>query len=384
MNINIFNTISKDRLIIAFVGLLISLGLILMSNFNRIQGIQEFDIEKARVVSVNFENTWEDMHIPGVQVGSQMVTLLMTSGPFKGEYVDVENMLTRFHSYPLSVNQNVLVSIMHGASDLTSYNITISTPQRSNVLFIGLALLMVLVVLVAKTKGIYALLSLAFTFVIVIYLLVHGIIFGGSPIFLSILSSLLIIIFVSAMMHGLNKQTLASISGAFVGLLAATLASYILSTLGHVSGLQLDSVRQILYNTPSEVVINIPNLFFAVVIIAITGVMIDSSISISSTIFELDAQNQSLSLKALYNSGMQVGRNILGANLITMILAFVGTSLVSVMLIIMFGFSQRQIINMDLFAIEMVQGMAAALGILVGIPATALFSSLICKKEVGV
>ena len=371
----------KDRLIIGLLGLIFCSIFIVRADFSHIVPEQQFVVERGRVVAIHSENLWIDTYIPTLYVGSQMADVEVLSGDFAGEIVQVEHELTRFHNLYLSESLDVLVSILPEATTLTVYNISIYGPSRGPVLVLALFLLGVGMVVVGRSKGLYAIISLIFTFITIIFLLIHGIVTGGSPVFLSIITSFLIISFTTGMISGATKQTLASISGALIGLFIAGLASFLLGRFTHISGIHLEGVRHVLYHTPPEIFIRIQDLFFAVVIIATTGAMIDSSISISSTVFEVKEQSSKKTWLELYKSSMQVGRSVLGANVNTLILAFAGTSLVTVLLIVLFGFPNLRIINLDLVAIEIIQGASATVGMLVGIPATGFLSAQLATNE---
>jgi len=371
----------KDRLFIGILGLIFCSILMFRADFSHIVPEQQFVVERGRVVTIHLENLWPDVYIPTLYVGSQMADVEVLSGDFAGEIVQIEHALTRFHNLHLSEGLDVLVSILPEATTLAVYNISVYGPSRGSVLILALFLLGIGMIVVGRSKGLYAIVSLIFTFMTIIFLLVHGIVTGGGPVFLSIITSFLIISFTTGMISGATKQTLASISGALIGLFAAGLASFLLGRFAHISGIHLESVRHVLYHTPPETFIRIQDLFFAVVIIATTGAMIDSSISIASTAFEVKAQSSKKTWLQLYESSMQVGRSVLGANVNTLILAFAGTSLVTVLLIVLFGFPSLRIINLELVAIEIIQGASATVGMLVGIPATGFLSAQLATRE---
>lgn len=371
----------KDRLIIGLLGFIFCLFLVNRSDFSHIMPEQQFVVERGRVLTVHSENLWPDAYIPTLDVGAQIADVEVLSGDFSGEIVQIEHELTRFHNLHLSEGLNVLVSILPEATTLTVYNIGVYGPSRGPVLMLALFLLGVGMVIMGRLKGLYAIVSLVFTFITLVFLLIHGIVTGGGPVFLSILTSFLIISFTTGMISGATKQTLASISGALIGLFAAGLASFLLGRFTHISGINLESVRHVLYHTPPGTFIRIQDLFFAVVMIATTGAMIDSSVSIASTVFEIKAQSAKKTWLELYKSSMQVGRSVLGANVNTLILAFAGTSLVTVVLIVLFDFSSLRIINLELVAIEIIQGASATVGMLVGIPATGFLSAQLAAKE---
>lgn len=370
-----------DRLLIGFLGLLLCVVLIGVADFSHINSEQIFDVERGRVIYVISENLWQDYYIPTLEVGSQMVEIEVLSGTFAGEQLVIWHQLTRFHNFHLTDGMAVLVSLAPGTTVLTPYDIAVYSPTRGSVLIVVLVILAVGLLVVGRSKGFYALVSLVFTFIVIIYFLIHGIVSGGSPVFLAIVSSLLIITFATGMISGVSKETLAAVGGAVIGLLAAGLSSFIIGNVTRISGIHLDGVRQVLYHTPLATIIGIQDLFFAVVIIATTGAMIDSSISIASSAFELNAQSKKMSWRKLYQSSMQIARSVLGANVNTLILAFAGTSLVTLLLIVLFGFPTLRIINLELVAIEIILGASATIGMLVGIPATAFFASFLAAPE---
>lgn len=371
----------KGRLFIGMLGLFFCALIMIRADFSHIVPEQTFVVERGRVLHIHLENIWPDVYIPTIQVGVQVVDIEVLSGPFSGEVVRVEHELSRFENLHLSENQKVLISYFSHEEELTIYNTSVYGPSRGPTSFVAVGLLLLGMLLIGRSKGFYAIVSLIFTFVVIIYLLVHGIVTGGNPIFLSLATSLLIISFTTGMISGATKEAIAAILGAIVGLFAAGLTSVLLSRYSHISGIHLESVRHILYHTPPETFIRIPDLFFAVVIIATTGAMIDSTISLASTVSELKHQSPKITCIELYKSSMQVGRSVLGANVNTLILAFVGTSLVTLLLIVLFGFSSLRIFNLELVAIEIIQGVAAGVSILIAIPATALFASYLETKD---
>ena len=371
----------KDRPLIGMFGLVFCVLIIIRSDFSHIVSEQQFVVERGRVIAIHSENLWPDAYIPTIYVGSQMIDIEVLSGSFKGEVVYIEHTLSRHFNFHLSENLNVMISYFPGEEELTTYNVSVYGPSRGPVLLITIGLIVVGMIVVGRSKGLYAIISLTFTFVMIVFLLIHDIVSGGNPIFLSLVTSLLVTSFTTGMISGFTKEALAGILGALIGLFSAGLTSVLLGRLTNISGINLESVRQVLYHTPPETFIRIPDLFFAVVIIATTGAMIDSTISLASTVTELKIQSPKITCLRLYESSMQVGRSVVGANVNTLILAFAGTSLVTVLLIVLFGFPYLRIINLELVAIEIILGASAVVSILTAIPATAFIASYLATRD---
>jgi len=373
--------VKNTRLWLGLAGLLFCVVIIYIADFSAVGLGQHFYVEQARVISVPDTNRWEDAYIPGVYVGTQRVLVEVRSGAFAGERVELVYFAYRFNPLYLRAGMNVLVSIMPDIEALTPYVMNIYGPARGGVLWLAIGLLLVSMGVMGRKKGLYAAAALGFTLVTVLYFLVAFIIRGYSPVVLALVTAVITTAFTLFMVSGISRQSLAAIAGTWVGLAFAGVLTVLFGRLGHVSGLHLENARHLLYHAPRDAFMRIPDLFFAGVIVAASGVAVDAAMSISSAVFELRAQSPRLTARNLYQSGMRIGGDILGANSNTLILAFVGASLPTVILIVLFGFPYLRVMNLDLVAIEVVQSVAATMGMILTIPATAFFSSYLSTRS---
>jgi uncharacterized membrane protein len=78
---------------------------------------------------------------------------------------------------------------------------------------------------------------------------------------------------------------------------------------------------------------------------------------------------------ALFQSGMNIGKDAMGTMANTLILAFAGSSLNLVLMIFAYGIPFSQIINTDLIAIEIIRAITASIGIILSVPIVALIGS---------
>lgn len=117
-------------------------------------------------------------------------------------------------------------------------------------------------------------------------------------------------------------------------------------------------------------------LFISSVLIASLGAVMDTAVTIASTVHELRAHNPKISRGRLFSGAMNVGRDTMGTMTSTLILAFTGTSLNMMILIHSSGTSLNQLINSDFLVIEMMRSITGSLGIILTIPAVALISSI--------
>jgi len=372
------------RMWVGVVGLILCVIFISISDFASLslphREIEAFVVERAHVREVITESLRPDHYLQTVYLGSQLVEIEMRTGEFVGERIIMENTLTRFGSLRLQPGMDVLVSVMPGMEQLEVHYMSVYGPSRGPVL-IGAVLLLILGMLImGRKKGLYAAISLAFTLVVVIYFMISFIIQGYSPVLFALITTILTTGFTLCMVGGISRQSLAAIGGTWVGLITAGLISALIGNFANVSGMHLEDAWQMIHTSPPGMYLRVPDLFFAAVIIAASGAVVDAAMSISSSVFEIKEQSPEITAKRLYRSGMNIGGDILGANSNTLILAFTGASLTTMILVVFFGLPYLRVINLDIVAIEVIQSVSATAGMILAIPATAIFSALLATR----
>ncbi|MCL2853292.1 MAG: YibE/F family protein [Defluviitaleaceae bacterium] len=370
-----------SRLWVGIAGFIFCVVVIYISDFTNIGLPHRFIVERALVHSVVDSALHPDHYLQTIYLGSQVAEIEVLTGQFAGQRLQIIHTLTRFSNLRLQDGMEALISIVPGAEYLEAQNISIYGPSRAPVLIGSIVIIIVGMLIMGRMKGFYAAYTLIFTLIMVVYFMIAAIIRGESPVVFALLTAIITTSFTLCMVAGISRQSLAAIGGTWSGLAAAGLFSVVLGRLANVSGMHLDHSWQMVYQSPPGVFIRIPELFFAAIIVAASGAVVDAAMSISSAVFEIKEQSPGITTKRLYGSGMRIGGDILGANSDTLILAFVGASLPTLILISMFGFPFLRIINSDMVAVEIIQGVSATMGMLIGIPATALFSAILATRN---
>ena len=107
----------------------------------------------------------------------------------------------------------------------------------------------------------------------------------------------------------------------------------------------------------------------------------DVAMSISSSMQELCDQNPSMSRMELMRAGMRVGRDMMGTDSNTLILAFAGSSLSMLVLDYAYDLPYLQVINSNNIGIALMQGLSGSFGIVLSVPATVVMAAYIYKLE---
>ena len=121
---------------------------------------------------------------------------------------------------------------------------------------------------------------------------------------------------------------------------------------------------------PQHRAIDYQGLLFAGIMIGALGAVMDVAMSISSAMWEIIAVSPAIPQKQLMQSGMNIGRDIIGSMSNTLILAYVSTSIPVLLLFILFSNGFTEIINLELLAAEVLRAVAGSVGLICTIPLT--------------
>ena len=116
--------------------------------------------------------------------------------------------------------------------------------------------------------------------------------------------------------------------------------------------------------------IQVGSLLFAGLLISSLGAVMDVAMSIGSSMSEILAQNPSLNRKELWKAGIRVGRDMMGTDSNTLILAFAGGSLSMLLLDYAYDLPYLQIINSNNIGIAIMQGLSGSFGVVLSVPIT--------------
>jgi uncharacterized membrane protein len=252
---------------------------------------------------------------------------------------------------------------------------------RRGYLYLLAIIFAVLIILIGKKQGLKSILSLVFSFLIIMYWIIPQIAHGGNPLLVSVIGAIAILASIIYLTWGFTrKANIASIS-ILISLLLTGLISIIFTNLTKLSGLADDSILY-LVGIPG-VNINFQGLLLAAIIIGTLGVLDDVVISQISTIEQLKKANPNLSKKELYKKGIKVGVDHISSMTNTLFLAYAGASLPLLLLFAVqtdVGF--LSVINNEMIATEIVRTLTGSIGLILAVPIATVLSThyLITKK----
>ncbi len=329
--------------------------------------------EKAVVTEVIKDNLEES----GLRVGNQIVALKILSGDFRGEEVTANSASGYLYGAACEKGLYVTAVVNESNGELVA---SVYGYYRSPVLYAFVVVFLLAIWLIGGKKGLFSVIGLVFTFVCIVWLFLPMVYKGFSPCLAAVLVSVLVTVVSMYMIGGATKKTLSAIVGTACGVIISGLCAMLVGKLSHISGYNVSDVENLIY-IEDMTGIQVGELMFAGIIIASLGAVMDVGMSVSSTIQEISDKNPELSFKELFRSGINVGRDMMGTMSNTLILAFTGGSINTLIYMYCYDYSSRQIMNMNDFAIELIQGISSSMGVVLTVPIVSLFAAWILKKK---
>jgi uncharacterized membrane protein len=90
---------------------------------------------------------------------------------------------------------------------------------------------------------------------------------------------------------------------------------------------------------------------------------------------EISETNPKATKESLFRSGVKIGRDIVGATLNTLIMAFTGASLITLILFRIYNYQFTLLINQNEVAIEILQAAASSSALILCAPITAYIAA---------
>lgn len=229
----------------------------------------------------------------------------------------------------------------------------------------------ILLLLFGRSKGLRTIISLTFTCATIFFVFIPAIISGYNIYVSAILVCIFITFMALLIVQGPNSKTLAAGLGCIGGLLVVSLITLGMSEILKISGLVDDDSYFLLYLDTANP-INLKAIVFAAITIGATGAILDIAVDIAAALSEVHRHAAKISLKQTIKSGITIGQDIVGSMANTLILAYIGSTLAMILLLLVHTGSPQDLLNSELIIVEILQALAGSIGILFTIPLTSI------------
>ncbi|HEY1074325.1 MAG TPA: YibE/F family protein [Patescibacteria group bacterium] len=303
-----------------------------------------------------------------------LISMQVTGGKDKGKFIDAlwsnNDQTTRnfdVHSGDTLIATCTLIDKQE--------NCSIVSQQRSTGLILLVILFCIVTWAVTRIHGLRAILSMIIGLAVILFAIVPLIVKGYSPLMVTILGGIIIIVPSLYISHGYKMKSHIALGSIF----AMTVVIGLLS-LGFSHLLQLigTGTEEALYLSRD---INLQSVLLSAILLGTLGVIDDLALTQISIINELYHSNPSLSASSLYHRAMKIGQDHISSVINTLFLAYAGVSLPLLILIQQSELPAFVALQQEQIATEIMRTIIGTIGLILVVPlASYITAQLIIRK----
>lgn len=371
--------ISKSKKNVVFILIFFAIIAALLALPTDFEDARQFkDAEKCKVLVEAVDNS-SLINTGLIRTGQQVCTVRFLSGKFKMQTAEGWNMLGGSLSQDklFRPGDKAQAVVHHYDGEIISVNL-IDYYRLDGELFLALAFAVFLVVF-ARGVGLRSVFSFAITILVLWKILVPLFLKGHNPIFVGLSAVAIMTFVILALVYGFDKKLLSSFCGAMSGIVFAMVLSIICTSSFHIHGAVMANSEALLYSEFQD--LNLTQIFMASICVGASGSVMDLSVDITSAVSEVVRNCPGISRKEAIKSGLTVARAAMGTMTTTLLLAYSGTCIATLMTFMAQGTPVYNILNNNIVAAEIINTIAGSFGLAMTAPLTAVIAGTVLAKS---
>lgn len=325
------------------------------------------------------------------------------SGDYKAETVSVDFTVFTTEAYNMDVKVGDNVVLYYNTADLDEGNeeltFEIADIDRRNYTLYLVGIFIACTLIFAKTKGLKGIIALLLVVVFIYKFFIPPIIgmeieipiigplltpLLSAPIRGAVITAAFSSIVTIFLMTSFKRKGIVAIIGSIGGVTIAGLLSYVFVYKMRLTGYVTTDILNYVVSYSDQVKnINFKEVISSGVIIGSMGAVMDVAMSISSSLNELQEQKPTITANELFKSGMNIGGDVIGTMVNTLVLAYIGSSLATNLLLALQSdqYPMIRILNFESVIVDILRAFCGSIGILIAVPLTSYFGSRIYTKK---
>lgn len=304
----------------------------------------------------------------------QNLTIKILNGQYKGQKIKVQNTfsLSQAMDVEYQKNQQVILNLRGSKGKVTGA--LIQDIKRDTIITFML-LVVIGLLLLMKSTGIYAILSLALNSVLFYLAVVLDVsrqgfgvlyIFGALSVIFAALTLSLVL--------GRNRKMLVTFLATIGGTTSALIISLIVFAVTGQQGLHFETMEYVTQNPEP--------LFLAETILGSLGAVMDESTDIVVSLSKIIKESPSMSVGQITKSANNIGKNIMGPLINVLFMIFMTDTFSMMALFLRNGNSWGYSFEMNM-GLGMVQSLISGIGIVLAIPLAGWLASVLLRTKGG-
>lgn len=330
----------------------------------------------ARVISVDNDDVVE---IGLMKTGEQSCALEVLGGLFRGERVTGANLLSGALETDkiFQEGDKAYVLITHTEGEIRSVSM-VDHYRLDTQLFLVVSFA-VFLMLVAGKQGVRAILSFGITVLMLWKVLVPSYLNGYNPIIVGFLVTAVLIVLIISLVYGFDYQAFSAICGSMAGLWVTAMLGVIFTDQFQIHGAIMSGSESLLYSGYAH--LNLTQIFMASIFIGSSGAVMDLAVDITSSVNEVVEKKPDISTLEAIKSGITVGRAAMGTMTTTLLLAYSGGYITSLMIFMAQGTPLGNILNYKGVSSQILDTLVGSFGLVSVAPLTACCAGYFLTKH---
>lgn len=240
------------------------------------------------------------------------------------------------------------------------------------------AIFAVLVVVVARWRGLFALVGIGVTLLALTKFMLPAFLAGESPIAVAVVGSTAIMIVVLYLAHGVSIRTTSALFGTLVGIGITALIGVGATGWAQLSGIGSEDDQRLIATVPD---LSLSAIVAGTMVIAGLGVLNDVTVTQASAVWELRAVQPAARAAELFTSAMRIGRDHIASSVYTLVFAYAGSAMTILLLATAYQRGLASIATTEEIGQEIVRTLVGAIGLVLAVPVTTLFAVWLAPRR---
>ena len=235
----------------------------------------------------------------------------------------------------------------------------------------------VLVVLVARLRGLFALVGIGVTLLALTKFMLPAMLAGESPLPVAVVGSTGIMIAVLYLAHGVSIRTTSALFGTLAGIGLTAFIGLVGTGWSNLSGIGTEDDQTLVATVPA---LDLGGVVAATMVIAGLGVLNDVTVTQASAVWELRALRPAADRLAVFASAMRIGRDHIASSVYTLVFAYAGSAMTVLLLITAYQRGLAEIATTEEVGQEIVRTLVGAIGLVLAVPITTVLAVFMAPK----
>ncbi|MCW2769213.1 MAG: YibE/F family protein [Aeromicrobium sp.] len=233
------------------------------------------------------------------------------------------------------------------------------------------ALFAVLVIAIARWRGLFALVGIGVTLLALTKFMLPAFLAGESPMLVAIVGSTVIMIVVLYLAHGVSIRTTSALFGTLVGIALTAVVGLAATGWTSLTGVGSEDDQRLIATAQG---IPLSGIVAGTMVIAGLGVLNDVTVTQASAVWELRAAQPAARAASLFASAMRIGRDHIASSVYTLVFAYAGSAMTILLLATAYQRGLASIATTEEIGQEIVRTLVGAIGLVLAVPVTTLFA----------